>query len=106
MLARSPGFATVAIVTLTLGVGANTAVLSVVNVLFFHPPGIARPERVVKLRVRYARLGLNNIVVSAPDFALVRDSRHIFASAALETTTDFNHTSGGWPEGLQGAQVS
>ncbi len=106
ILARSPGFAAVAVITLALGIGANTAVFSVLNGLFFHPQGIPHPERVVALRVRYSKLGLNNIVVSAPDFAQVRDSRQIFACAALETTTDFNYTGGDWPERLQGAQVS
>ncbi len=106
VLAKSPGFAAVAVATLALGIGANAAIFSVVNSLFFHPPGVVNPERVVVLRARYAKLGLNNIVVSAPDFAQVRDSRQIFASAALESSADFNYSAGQWPERLQGAQVS
>src|SRR5690348_7093118 len=106
MLAKSPAFAVVAVLTLALGIGANTAIFSVVNTLFLHPPGVAHPEQVVVERARYVKLGLNNIVVSAPDFAQVRDSKQIFASAALETTADFNYTAGEWPQRLQGAQVS
>jgi predicted permease len=56
--------------------------------------------------VRYGKLGLNNIVVSAPDFAQVRDSKNIFAAAAIESSTDFNHTGEQWPEKLHGARVT
>jgi predicted permease len=106
MLAKNPGFTAVAVVTLALGIGANTAIFSVVNGLFLHPPGVLHPDRVVALRVRYAKLGLNNIVVSAPDFAQVRDSKETFASAALADTADFNYAAREWPQRLQGAIVS
>ncbi|MGH9864382.1 MAG: ABC transporter permease, partial [Candidatus Acidiferrales bacterium] len=106
MMAKAPGFAAIAILTLALGIGANTAIFSVVNTLFLHPPGVAHPEQVVALRVRYNKLGLKNIVVSAPDFAQARDSKQVFASAALETEMDFNYTAGEWPQKLEGAQVS
>jgi predicted permease len=105
-LAKSPGFAAVAILTLALGIGANTAIFSVVNGLFLHPPGVAQPDRVVVERVHYLKLGLTNIVVSAPDFARMRDSKNIFQSAALETMDDFNYSTGEFPQRLRGAGVS
>jgi predicted permease len=106
LLAKAPGFAIIAILTLALGIGANTAIFSVVNGLFLHPPGITHPKQIVALRVRYDKLGLNNIVASAPDFAQVRDSKNIFAATAIESTTDFNHTGEQFPERLHGAKVS
>jgi predicted permease len=106
MLGKSPGFAAVAILTLALGIGANTSIFSVVNGLFLHPPGINQPDRLVVLRVRYGKLGLKSIVVSAPDFAQVRDSKSIFQYAALEATSDFNYSTETFPERLRGAQVS
>jgi predicted permease len=106
MLAKSPGFAAVAILTLALGIGANTAIFSVANTLFLHPPGVARPDRVVAQRARYNKLGLKNIVVSVPDYAQVRDSTKIFATAAIETSGAFNYTAGDFPEKLDGAMVT
>lgn len=105
-LLKSPGFAAIAIVTLALGIGVNSAIFSVVNALFLHPQGVAQPERVVVQRARYLKLGLNNIVVSLPDYAQMRDSTKIFAAAAAGTESDFNFTGGEYPQDLQGAQVT
>jgi predicted permease len=106
MLRKSPGFTTVAVLTLALGIGANTAIFSIVNALFLHPAGVAHPEQVVVERARYLKIGLNNIQVSVPDFAQMRGSTRIFASAALEQEGDFNYTAGDYPVDLEGALVS
>ncbi len=106
ILRKSPGFTVVAILTLALGIGANTAIFSVVNGLFLHPPGVTQPDRIVVQRVRYGKLGLTSIVVSVPDFAQVLDAKNIFQSAALETTSDFNYSTGEFPERMRAAEVS
>ena len=106
VLSKSPGFAAVAILTLALGIGANTAIFSVVNGLFLHPPGIPHPDRLVALRVKYDKLGLNSIVVSANDFAQVRDSQQIFDAAAMVTQSDCNFQSEEGPQRLLGSQVT
>ncbi|HEX5413774.1 MAG TPA: ABC transporter permease [Terriglobia bacterium] len=105
-LGRSPAFTAVAVLTLALGIGANTAIFSVINGLFLHPPGLPNPDRVVAVRGKYDKLGLKSIVISAPDFAAIRDSKRIFAAAAIESDRDFNYTAGDWPQRLQGAMVS
>jgi predicted permease len=106
MLRKSPGFTAVAVLTLALGIGANTAIFSIVNALFLHPAGVAHPEQVVVERARYLKIGLNNIVVSVPDFAQMRASTKVFAAAALEEEGDFNYTGGDYPVDLEGALVS
>jgi len=106
MLARAPGFTAVAILTLGIGIGANTAIFSVVNALFLHPPGMSNPGRIVALRVRYKKLNLKSIGVSAPDFADVEGSKQIFSSAALLAPQDFSYETGSGPVRLEGAAVS
>ena len=105
-LAKTPGFAAIAVLTLALGIGANTAIFSVVNGLLLHPAGIAHPDRLVAIRVKYDKLNLPNIGVSAPDYADFRDRKDAFTSAALVAEQDFNYSGGEWPERLLGATVS
>jgi len=105
-LLRTPGYTAVAVATLALGIGANTAIFSVVNQVLLNPTGVEHPERVVSLRVNYQKLALLNIGVSATDFADVRNNTQLFESASLIQQNDFNYTAGGMPERLRGATVS
>ncbi len=100
---RSPGFTLVVIATLALGIGANTAIFSLVNQLLLHPSGIAHPDRIVAIRTRYTKLKLDDIPVSPPTLADVRDSRQVFEHAAMMTISDANYTGGDQPERLIGA---
>src|SRR3981189_2767916 len=106
MLLKNPGFTVVAVLTLALGIGANTAIFSVVNGLLLHPYGIAHPERLLAVRVRYEKLNLKNIAISAPDFTFVRDNKQTFAASAIQTESDFNYATGSWPLRPRGARVS
>jgi hypothetical protein len=106
MLLKNPSFTVVAVLTLALGIGANTAIFSVVNGLLLHPYGIPHPERLLAVRARYEKLNLKSIVISAPDFTFVRDNKQTFAASAIEVETDFNYATGSWPLRLRGAKVS
>ena len=105
-LSKNPGYTTVALATLALGIGANTAIFSVINQVLLNPSGVQHPERVVAIQARYTKLALNNIGVSVPDFADVLHSPQQFDSAALINQGDFNYTGSTVPERLRGANVS
>lgn len=105
-LSKNPGFAAVTVLTLALGIAANTAIFSVMNALFFHPPGIDDPARVVAVRVRYPKLNLPNISISATDYADVRDSKQIFAFAAALQENNYTYNGNTLPERLQAAEVT
>ncbi len=103
---KTPGYTAVAVATLALGIGANTAIFSVVNQILLNPSGISDPGRVTALRVNYNKLSLRNIGVSATDFADVLKSTQLFESAALFNPGDYNYTGAAIPERLRGANVS
>jgi len=106
MLVKNPGFTIVAVLTLGLGIGANTAIFSALNALFLHPAGIPDPQRLVAIRVKYDKLNLKSIVISPTDFADVRDSKKVFTSAAMMEGADFSYTASDLPERLMGARVT
>jgi predicted permease len=106
MLGKSPGFTLVAILTLALGIGANTAIFSVIDSLLLHPHGIAHPDRLAVVRARYEKLNLKSIVISAPDFGFVRDNKQVFAASAIELGGSFNYTGSDQPQRLRGSQVT
>ena len=103
---RSPGFTAVVVATLALGIGANTAIFSLVNQLLLHPPGIDHPERVLSIGTRYNKLNLRVFWVSPPTLADVRDSRSVFEHAALVSFRDVNYSAEDHPERLEAAAVS
>ena len=105
-LAKTPAFTLTAVAALALGIGANTAIFSLVSQVLLNPAGVSNPERVVAVRAKYDKLALKSIPVSIPDFTDVRDSTSQFESAAMLQQGDFNYTGSGVPERLQGANVS
>lgn len=105
-LAKSPGFSIIAIAALGLGIGANTAIFSVVNQVLLNPAGVTNPGRIVALRVKYDKLALRSIPVSIPDFADVHNSKQLFEASAIQGDGDYNYTGSGVPERLRGATVS
>jgi predicted permease len=104
MLAKSPGFTAVAIITLALGIGANTAIFSVVNGVLLNPLPYWQPDRLVALYSRDPNFTRSSI--SYPNFLdWVRDNRSFSALAAYRND-DFNLTGMGEPERLPAEMVS
>jgi len=103
---KSPGFTVVMVLTLALGIGANTAIFSLVNQILVHPPGISHPERLVVVRTKYEKLNLKSITDSPPTFADARDSRAVFEHAGAMRTLDLNYTGDAAPQSLRGESVS
>jgi macrolide transport system ATP-binding/permease protein len=79
-LLKRPGFTLIAIVTLALGIGANTAIFSIINAVLFQPRPVAQPERLVELYAGHAGHPYQSI--SYPDFLLFRDQPEIFSGLA------------------------
>ncbi len=105
MLLKQPGFTLIAVLTLGLGIGANTAIFSIVNAVLLRPLPYQEPERLVTLLERAS--GGAGSSPSYPNFADWRAQNTLFDSmAAVRTNESFNFTGAGEPERLLGRIVS
>ncbi len=103
MLRKNPGFTAVAVLTLALGIGANTAIFSALNTLLLRPLPVENVERlafIVSLREGFDPFG-----TSLLEYTAYRDRGHSFASSGLATERSFNLIQQGEPERIQGAAI-
>src|ERR671927_736937 len=101
VLSKSPGFTAVAVIAVALGVGANTAIFSVVNAVLLKPLNYKAPAQLVLVNHNYPKLDLK-ASVSAPGFAYYRENVKSFSDIAAATGWSVNLTGEGEPERLQG----
>ncbi len=97
-LVRQPGFAATAILTLALGIGATTAIFSVVNAVVLRPMPFDQPERVMVVTNTNTRTGVRNVTISGPDFVDWRAQARSFEALAYftgsgETSVTVNNVS-------------
>jgi predicted permease len=78
-LRKSPGYAVVTVLTLALGIGANSAIFSVVNGVLFKPLPYQQPDRLVFITSQFPTLGFDQFWVSAPEFVEFRERNKSFA---------------------------
>ena len=110
MLRNNPGFTAVAVVTLALGIAANTTIFSAVNGWMLRTPRIKDPARVVvivSLDLAKGPLGPgNHNPVSAPDFVAWREQSHAFEDMVASEWSDLALAGKGDPERLSGMRAS
>src|SRR5271170_184730 len=104
MLAKSPGFTVVAILTLALGIGANTALFSVVNGVLLKPLPYPQPEKLVWLAESKPNFATGSI--SFPNFRDWRKDNHTFSEMAIYRRYSFNLIGLGDSEQLQARFIS
>src|SRR6266511_2401440 len=106
MLMKNPGFTLIAVLTLALGVGANTAIFSVVNAVLLRPLPYSEPDRLVQVWETNPRANRWGDWVSYPDFRDWRERNTVFDEIGACRTLAFNLTGGDSPESLPGDYVS
>jgi putative ABC transport system permease protein len=105
-LRKSPAFALVAMLTLALGIGANTAVFSLVNQILLHPPGVSEPGRIVTVHTAYDKMGLSFDMASPPALGEAMAGRQVFERAAAVRSGSFNYSGAETPEMIPSAAVT
>ncbi|MGA8145548.1 MAG: ABC transporter permease [Candidatus Acidiferrales bacterium] len=105
MIAKAPGFAAIAILTLALGIGANTTIFSWINSALLNPvPGVTDPDRVVSLTL--SKPGENPFPLSYPDIEAIRDGQQSFTGIAACNFAQISLTGKGKPERIWGMVAS
>lgn len=106
MFRQSPGFTVAAIAALALGIGANTAIFSVVNTVLLKPLTYPDPDRIVQFLLTSP--GNSSPGASVPKYALWREKTNLFQDAAAYNYggVGFNLTGGAYPEQIKGIHVT
>ncbi len=104
MLLKNPGFTIVAVIALTLGIGATTAIFSVVNAVLLRPLPYKEPERIVWIWGQFSQG--NRASTSPPDFLDYRARNQSFEEFAAMRFSAFNLTGDAEPERINGAIVT
>jgi putative ABC transport system permease protein len=106
-LRKSPGFAAVAIVTLSLGIGSNTAIFGMVNALLLHPYDFPDLHQLVRVwEYRGVDAGIDNRSLAPADAAEFADSSQVFSVFATYRCHDFNLTANDAVRPARGCSVS
>jgi hypothetical protein len=103
---KNPGFTIVAVIALALGIGANTAIFSVVNTVLLRPLPYKDPERLVMVWEEATKAGYPTDTPAAANFVDWRDQNQAFEGMAAIADESFNLTGSGDPERLEGRRVS
>jgi putative ABC transport system permease protein len=106
MLRRQPGFTSVAVLALTLGIGANTAIFSVVDAVLWRPLPYARADRIVSIAEQRPREGRTHGPVAPADFYDWRRDNRSFSAVAAVDPAPVNLTGGAEPERLRAITVT
>jgi putative ABC transport system permease protein len=106
MLVKNPGFTAIAVIALALGIGATTAIFSVVNAVLLKPLPFVEPGRLLMVYETNLQRGFNRGTMSYPNFADVRDQNQVFEKMSSYHSGDFILTGRGEPLRLQGAVVN
>jgi len=105
-LVKAPVFTAVTVITLALGIGANSAIFSLVNAVLLRPLGYAEPERLMLVYEGFRGSAFEKVGMSPPDFIDLTALQRSFSSIGAYRTQTHELSGAGAPEQITGARVS
>jgi putative ABC transport system permease protein len=105
-LAKTPGTTTLIILALALGIGVNTAIFSLVNIVILRPLPYEKPDRLVAIWQSASAHGLDRVPVGVGDFYYWKEHGRTFEDIALFREFTLNVTGSGNPESIKSAEVT
>jgi predicted permease len=106
MLLRSPGFSFIAIATMALGIGATTAIYSVIDATLLHPLPYPHPAELVRVQDDLAGVGAQDVGISVPEWRDLQSSEIFQSVSVAGTGADVNLTGSAQPERLSYKHVT
>jgi predicted permease len=106
LMIKSPGFTAVALIALALGIGANTAIFTVVNAVLFRPLPYTDAGRLVTVYATNPVQGQSRVPLSVADFLDWRARNQVFEALAAYSNAPLNYSGGEAPEQIQGLAVT
>src|SRR3954462_9822182 len=105
-LRKSPAFTLVAVVTIAVGIGANTTLFSVYDRLVLNPVTLPNPSSLVAIWTNNTQLNFNAPALSWPRYEQLRDPARSFAAIGVSAFDNFTLTGNGEPEQLNSQRIS
>ena len=105
-MARNPAFTALSVLALGLGIGANTAIFTVVNRVLLRPLNFEQPEELIVVRERNLKAGFPQFSLSPGNYVGFRDNNHSFSGIAAFAGTGLNMSGTSEPERLRGSRVT
>jgi putative ABC transport system permease protein len=105
-LLKQPGFAAVVVITLALGIGASTAIFSVVNAVLLRPVPLHNSDRLQVIWGHFRALNIERLPAKAGEYLDYADQKQVFDAVAAYAEHSFNLSSAGEPERIRGSIVS
>src|SRR3954467_12269423 len=106
LLRRSPGFAATAIVTIALGIGATSAIFSVINAVALKPLPYPGADRLMYITSQFPTLHFDKFWVSPPEYFELKNRSKSFTDIAAYRTTAVNVSDGSHPERVNAAVIT